>query len=93
MGHACEWETSMILRIAPQLVKDISGLQTVPVEFGFEPAYRGWTTRDRTVPGHMGSPQHANAEKGEHLFAEFSRGAAEFLSRVANWDGSGNWGT
>jgi creatinine amidohydrolase len=92
MGHACEWETSMILRIAPQLVKDISGLQTVPVEFGFEPAYRGWTTKDRTVPGHMGSPQHASADKGEHLFAQFAQGASEFLSTVAAWDGSGNWG-
>ncbi|MEY3172244.1 MAG: Creatinine amidohydrolase [Planctomycetota bacterium] len=87
MGHACEWETSMILRIAPQLVHDISKLETVPVNFGFEPAYRGWTTRDRTRPGHMGSPQFASAEKGEHLFAEFTRGAEAFLREVAAWDG------
>ena len=25
MGHACEWETSMILRLAPHLVGDLSG--------------------------------------------------------------------
>ena len=88
MGHACEWETSMILRIAPHLVKDIQNLETVPVDFGFEPAYRGWTTKDRTRPGHMGSPQFASAEKGEHLFAEFTRGAEDFLKQVAAWDGS-----
>lgn len=77
----------MIQRIAPQLVHDISTLQTVPVSFGFEPAYRGWTTRDRTRPGHMGSPQFASPEKGEHLFAEFTRGAEAFLREVACWDG------
>ncbi len=87
MGHACEWETSMILKIAPQLVKETRNLETVPVDFGFEPAYRGWTTKDRTRPGHMGSPQFASAEKGEHLFAEFTKGAEEFLKGVAAWDG------
>ncbi len=51
MGHACEFETSMIMRIAPQLVKkDVKTLETVSVDFGFEPAYRGWTTKDRTIP-------------------------------------------
>jgi hypothetical protein len=40
----------------------------------------------------MGSPQHASADKGEHLFAQFAQGASEFLSTVAAWDGSGNWG-
>jgi len=87
MGHACEWETSMILRIHPELVKDIRQLKTVPVDFGFEPAYRGWTTKDRTAPGHMGSPQFASVEKGEHLFAEFSKGAEAFLRQVVAWDG------
>ncbi|MCA9066931.1 MAG: creatininase family protein, partial [Planctomycetaceae bacterium] len=67
MGHACEWETSMIQRIHPELVRDVSQLDTVPVHYGFEPAYRGWTTKDRTVPGHMGSPQFASPDKGEHL--------------------------
>lgn len=87
MGHACEWETSMILRIAPHLVQDISKRETVDFGFAFEPAYRGWITKDRTVPGHIGSPQHANAEKGEHLFAAFSAGVVQFLERVRAWDG------
>ena len=88
MGHACEWETSMILQLAPHLVAgDTTKLQTVPFGFGFEPAYRGWITKDRTVPGHIGSPQHASKEKGEHLFTTFAEGVEQFLASVEQWDG------
>lgn len=87
MGHACEWETSMIMRIAPQLVKDITKLEEVPFGFAFEPAYRGWITKDRTVPGHIGSPQNASAEKGEYLFQTFTAGVIKFLEQVEGWDG------
>ncbi len=87
MGHACEWETSMILKLAPHLVKDITKLETVPFGFAFEPAYRGWITKDRSAPGHIGSPQAANAEKGEYLFQTFSNGVCQFLDQVIAWDG------
>src|SRR5206468_348683 len=68
MGHACEWETSMMLRLRPDLVGDLSRVQ--PVAFGhpFTPAARGWITKDRSVPGHIGDPRHATAEKGEVFF-------------------------
>lgn len=89
MGHACEWETSMILRIAPRLVGEIAKLEDIDPAFGFEPAYKGWTTKDRTGPGHIGVPRHANAEKGEHLFATFAAGLESYLGRVAAWDGRG----
>lgn len=92
MGHACEWETSMILRIAPHLVKDISDLQEVPFGFAFEPAYRGWITKDRTIPGHIGNPSKATAEKGEHLFQSFSKGVTQLLEQVIDWDGH-SWET
>lgn len=87
MGHACEWETSMMQRIVPHQVPDVSALKTVDFGFAFEPAYRGWITRDRTVPGHIGSPQHANPEKGEHLLGSFADGVAQFLESVIAWDG------
>lgn len=91
MGHACEWETSMIQRLAPHLVVgDVAKLETVPFGFGFEPAYRGWITKDRTVPGHIGSPQLATPEKGEHLFATHAAGVEQFLHQVTQWDG-GTW--
>ena len=87
MGHACEWETSMILRIAPELVGDFRSAP--PVEFGtpFTPATRGWVTRERTVPGHIGEPQHASAEKGETLFRLFADDVAAMIERVIRWDG------
>lgn len=89
MGHACEWETSMMLRLVPELViGDVSQLETVPFGFGFEPAYRGWTTNDRTIPGHIGSPQHATVAKGEQLFTAFAGGVEEFLLKTSEWDGS-----
>jgi creatinine amidohydrolase len=88
MGHACECETSMMLRLAPQLVVgDVSHLKSVEFGFAFEPAYRGWTTKDRTVPGHIGHPQHSTAEKGEHLFASYSAGLISLVERMIAWDG------
>jgi creatinine amidohydrolase len=89
MGHACEWETSMILRLAPDLVGDLSGVE--PVEFGnpFEPATRGWITKDRSEPGHIGNPRVATAEKGETLLRLFADDVVRFLERVASWDGRG----
>lgn len=87
MGHACEWETSMILRIAPKLVGDYQNAK--PVEFGapFTPASRGWITKDRTAPGHIGSPQLASEEKGEHLLNAFAADVVALLERVIRWDG------
>jgi creatinine amidohydrolase len=87
MGHACEWETSMILRIAPQLVGAYH--EARPVEFGnaFEPGFRAWITRDRSDPGHIGFPNCATAEKGEALLQSFSSGVQDFLKRVVEWDG------
>jgi creatinine amidohydrolase len=87
MGHACEWETSMILRIAPHLVGDLSKVE--PVEFGkpFEPAHRAWITKDRTAPGHIGDPRNATAEKGETIFKVFSADVVSLLERMIAWDG------
>ncbi|MBL8850204.1 MAG: creatininase family protein, partial [Planctomycetaceae bacterium] len=89
VGHACEYETSMMLALRPDLVTgDITRLPDVETGFGFDPAYRGWTTDDRTKMGHIGYPRLATAEKGEHLFATYSGGVAEFLEKVIAWDGT-----
>jgi creatinine amidohydrolase len=87
MGHACEWETSMILRLAPQLVGDLSAIEPVAPGASFEPATRGWITKDRSASGHIGNPRAASAEKGEALFRTFSEDVVAFLERVAAWDG------
>ena len=87
MGHACEWETSMILRLEPNLVREWKNLAPVPFGNAFEPAHRAWVTQDRTQPGHIGSPHLATTEKGESLFAIFSADVIALLNRVLKWDG------
>ncbi len=87
MGHACEWETSMILRIAPNLVGDYQ--HAVPVEPGnpFRPASRAWITKDRSSPGHIGWPNLATSAKGEVLLKHFAKDVEAWLRRVIAWDG------
>lgn len=87
MGHACEWETSMMLCISPELVGDYANLSTV--EFGkpFTPATRAWLTQERSKPGHIGSPQLASVAKGEHLLSTFSKDAMQLIHRMRAWDG------
>ena len=87
MGHACEWETSMILYLAPQLVGDLSRVEPVGMGMPFAPAARGWITRDRSAPGHIGDPRRATAEKGATLFRIFAQDVVNFLERVIAWDG------
>ena len=87
MGHACEWETSMMLRLDPKLVRDITRIEPIPPGRSFEPASRGWVTQDRSVPGHIGDPRAASAEKGELLFRQFRDDVRIFLQRVVDWDG------
>ncbi len=87
MGHACEWETSMILRLDPRLVHNHRQVAEVPFGKGFEPANRGWITKDRSEPGHIGNPQLATAEKGELIFKLFSDDVSALLDRMIAWDG------
>lgn len=87
MGHACEWETSMMLRIRPDLVGDLTKTSEVPFGKGFAPAHRAWITKERTEPGHIGDPSQATAEKGELIFRTFSADVVAILERMIAWDG------
>lgn len=87
MGHACEWETSMMLRIRPDLVGDLRQVQEVPFGVGFGAAQRAWITKDRSPYGHIGDPRQATADKGETLFEVFSSDVVQLLERVIGWDG------
>ncbi len=87
MGHACEWETSMMLRIRPDLVGDLSKVPAVDWGKAFTPANRAWITKDRTEPGHIGDPRHSTAEKGETIFRVFSADVVSMLERMIAWDG------
>jgi creatinine amidohydrolase len=87
MGHACEWETSMMLRLRPDLVGDYRHLPPIPFGRAFAPAQRAWVTQDRSEPGHIGQPHLASAEKGELLLETFSRDLVALMQRVLAWDG------
>ncbi len=87
MGHACEWETSMILHLAPELVGELEAIDPVSQRASFEPASRGWITQERSTPGHIGDPRRATAEKGQVIFRVFSQDVVTFLGRVIAWDG------
>jgi creatinine amidohydrolase len=87
VGHACEYETSMMLRIAPHLVVgDLNKIPEIPFGNAFAPATRAWITKDRTEPGHIGHPAIATAEKGETIFRVFTADVVKFLERVLAWD-------
>jgi creatinine amidohydrolase len=88
MGHACEWETSMVLQLAPSLVGDLSLVEPVSMGMPLEPATQGWITQERSTAGHIGDPGSATAFKGEALFRIFSQDVVTFLERVIAWDGS-----
>jgi creatinine amidohydrolase len=88
MGHAGEWETSMMLALRPDLVAgDLTQIADVPFGAGAAPAYRAWTMPDRSEPGHIGYPAVASAEKGESLFQVFATGVSSFMQRVVAWNG------
>ncbi|REK09915.1 MAG: creatininase family protein [Planctomycetota bacterium] len=89
MQHACEWETAMMLALAPHLVGDYQATETVDPASPFAPAMRAWVTKDRSPPGHIGTPALATAEKGETLFKIFSADVIHLLERAINWSGRG----
>jgi creatinine amidohydrolase len=92
MAHACEWETSMMLRLAPHLVGDYRAVAPVPTGDSFAPADRGWITRDRSPLGNVGDPRDATADKGESLFRLFTGDVVRLLERVLAWDGKATSG-
>jgi creatinine amidohydrolase len=88
MGHACEWETSMMLHLAPGLVGELGQVEPVSPRMPFEPASQGWITKERSSAGHIGDPRQATAAKGETLFRLFARDVVTFLERVIRREGS-----
>ena len=70
MGHACEFETSMVLALRPELVRREEIRDDPPAE---DPALRGLFLADdfkqRTDHGAVGYPERASAEKGRAMLA------------------------
>src|SRR4029077_12667367 len=68
MGHACEFETSMVLALRPDLVRRDEIKDDPPQD---EPVLRGLFSaedmKQRTDHGAVGYPEKASAEKGRAL--------------------------
>ena len=69
VGHACEFETSMMLHVRPDLVdreflRDAGQL----VPDSLDGVFLSRDMRHRTREGYTGSPQLASADKGHRLF-------------------------
>ena len=90
MGHACEWETSMMLRLDPAPGRrPRRGRAGARSATPFEPASRGWITQDRSEPGHIGDPRGATAEKGEIAVPALRRRRRAASSNASlAWDGA-----
>lgn len=87
LTHACEYETSLILALRPDLV-DLSKIPTDATEkqrpWANDPRwgghYEGFHRFHRwTSSGHMGKPQAASAEKGEQLLANITDTLVDFI--------------
>jgi creatinine amidohydrolase len=93
LTHACEYETSMILALRPDLVK-LAQLDPAHLE---KP--RPWTVDPRwsgkvegfhrfhrwTSSGHMGRPDFATREKGLSLLSAISDAVSDFLIDFSTW--------
>src|SRR5579884_3376275 len=92
--HACEPETSMILRLRPELVKpEVARGANIPFESAFyvpdfsRPSRvdvpRAFDQLSRT--GAFGHPEIATSEKGEALFAAAAAEVVAFVREFAAW--------
>jgi creatinine amidohydrolase len=92
--HACEQESSMILRLRPELVNlDAARGATIPFDSAFY--YPDFSRPSRvdvprgfdqlSVTGAFGQPEIADAEKGEALFTAAVREVVAFVREFAGW--------
>ena len=94
MGHACEFETAMVLHLRPYLVKLDRAATTYP-----DPGSRYLTTDllggsavrtyqdfgDLSPTGTLGDPALATQEKGALFFDAVMRGLAAFITDFRGW--------
>jgi creatinine amidohydrolase len=83
MGHACEFETSMMLALRPELVRREQIADDPPRD---DPALRGLylaeDMRQRTDHGCVGYPERATAEKGRAFLSAAVTRAVEVVQAL-----------
>lgn len=93
ISHACEWETSQILKVAPALVKD----ERPAARFDFGSRYYSADhsqlnrvdvprrIEQSSLSGAFGYPELATPDKGELLFQVASQELVNFVREFSNW--------
>src|SRR5262245_11046118 len=83
MGHACEFETSMVLALRPDLVRRDEVRDDPPND---DPALRGLFLAEdmhqRTDHGAVGYPERASAEKGQAILTAAVNRTAEVVAAL-----------
>jgi creatinine amidohydrolase len=92
IAHACEYETSMVLYLRPELVKQRDAVQAPPAldTAWYSTEYGGRVSVYRrfgrlTASGSMGEPSQATAQKGESMFAAVVDEVVKYLDDLAKW--------
>jgi creatinine amidohydrolase len=92
--HACEQETSMILRLRPELVRmEAACGATIPFDSAFYYPDFGRTSRvdvprafdQLSATGAFGHPEIATEAKGEALFSAAAKEVVAFIREFADW--------
>jgi len=87
-GHACEFETSIALRIIPEKVvrdKIVDPELNIKAHERIEKFIYPWHTKEITNTGSIGYPSKASYEKGERLYNEMLR---KTIEHIKNFIGS-----
>ena len=98
ISHACEWETSQILALYPELVQAERPAARFSMMVNGQPSrffhadYSGWGSVDaarrieqNSLTGAFGYPEIASVEKGEVLFDLAARELISLVREFADW--------
>lgn len=94
MGHACEFETAMMMHLRPGLVKidravthypDTGSAYLTTDLLGGSQVRTYLDFKDLSPSGTLGDPSFATAEKGAQFFAAATEALAAFLQEFAGW--------
>jgi creatinine amidohydrolase len=94
MTHACEYETSLMLFLRPELV-DVAKIDTQLPQSATQWQSGRWSGGKVSVfhrfatltgPGHRGKPEVATAEKGKSMFDAVVKEISEFVGDFGRWE-------
>lgn len=94
ISHACEWETSQILALCPELVQgDRPAVRGKGTSTFYSADYSEWgrvevarAIEQASASGAFGYPELATAEKGEALFETAAAEVVAFVRGFATWN-------